>query len=228
MGLQESENDLIVRAQRGDHEAFKRLFERHYGWVFRFIVVKVGEANAADVAQEVMLAVFKCLPRYDVSRASFGTWLRSICANKCADVLRKRRPKQLPVGKSSSEGLDFDWEIEDPNGLLENDDLKQKLLNDVRACLTDLAANQSAGKPIASTVNMVELIRAQYYEGASIDDLTKRFDLPIGTVASRISRGKQRLRTCLEGKSWTTQDIVELLGVIPAPKLSKKGESHEF
>jgi RNA polymerase sigma-70 factor (ECF subfamily) len=85
------DQDLILRAQRGDEEAFRGLVEKYRRrayWVAYNLVSDEDEAR--DISQEAFIRVFKSLGRFDL-KYKFYTWLYQIVTNLSIDALRKRR-----------------------------------------------------------------------------------------------------------------------------------------
>lgn len=82
--------DLVRRAQRGDHEAFDELVDRHGPELYRLAVAVIGPAAAGDVAQDAFLRAWRELPTLrDPDR--FLAWTRRILVNRCRDVARAER-----------------------------------------------------------------------------------------------------------------------------------------
>lgn len=89
--MQVNEADWLVRAQRGDPEAFTYLVETYQKQVFNLCYRMLNDPNdAEDAAQETFLRAYNNMKRYDNSRP-FPTWLLSIAAHYCIDQIRKRR-----------------------------------------------------------------------------------------------------------------------------------------
>jgi RNA polymerase sigma-70 factor (ECF subfamily) len=85
-----SELDDVRQAQRGEHDAFDRLTERHAAELYRIALVIVGPDDAADATQDALLRAWRELPRLrDPDR--FAAWLRRILVNGCRDRLRAAR-----------------------------------------------------------------------------------------------------------------------------------------
>jgi len=80
---------LIRRVVAGETTCFRALIERHQRGVFRFVLNLVGDRQEAeDLAQEVFLAAFRHLSRFDARRSRFSTWLFVIARNRCSNWLR--------------------------------------------------------------------------------------------------------------------------------------------
>ena len=87
------DNAIIRRIVAGDTEAFRHLVERYRRPVFCMVANLLSRHHdAEDVAQEVFLAAFENLHRFDARRSRFCTWLLTIARNKSLNVLRKKRP----------------------------------------------------------------------------------------------------------------------------------------
>jgi RNA polymerase sigma-70 factor (ECF subfamily) len=86
-----NESEWLVRAQKGDDEAFARIVEEYQRPVYNLCYRMLGNPNdAEDAAQETFLRAYKSLSRYDINR-SFATWVMSIASHYCIDQIRKKR-----------------------------------------------------------------------------------------------------------------------------------------
>lgn len=104
-GASPEDADLIRRAQQGEEAAFAALVRRYQDRAYRVARNLVGNPeDAADLAQEAFLRVFRSLDRFDYQH-EFGTWLYRIVTNLAIDHLRRRRPL------SGSSGGEDDDEI---------------------------------------------------------------------------------------------------------------------
>ena len=105
-----SDHALIRQAQGGDELAFALLVQRHQGRAWRVARNLVGNLeDAADLAQEAFLRVFRNISRFDFEH-EFPTWLYRIVTNLAIDHLRKRRPQRsttLSVGDEDEADLDL-------------------------------------------------------------------------------------------------------------------------
>lgn len=96
-GIIETEQDLIIHAQKGDQKAFKELVQQHLPNVLALGFRMLNNASEAeDMAQDVMLSLWQNISKYDAGKAKFSTWLYRITANRCLDRIRKKTPEQLP------------------------------------------------------------------------------------------------------------------------------------
>jgi RNA polymerase sigma-70 factor (ECF subfamily) len=115
--------DLVLRARRGDGEAFRSLVERYEQrayWVARGMLN--NDEDARDAAQDAFIRVHRSLERFDVN-LRFYTWLYQIVVNLCIDQLRKRKKRR---GVSLDAVGDIEGRGEDPCAL-EGAELKTRV-----------------------------------------------------------------------------------------------------
>ena len=180
------EPTLIRDAQRGDLNAFNRLVLEYQSLAFNVAYRVMGEEPAAaDATQEAFLSAYKHLDSY--RGGSFRGWLLRIVTNACYDELRrrKRRPQtSLDELAEANESFVF---LRSPD---EGPEKAQQSLEMVRAiedCLRALPEEQR----ITAVLGDVEGL--DYQEIAGITGVS------LGTVKSRMSRARAKLRDCLQG-----------------------------
>jgi RNA polymerase sigma-70 factor, ECF subfamily len=171
---------LVVRAQEGDRDALERLLRRNYDRVYAVCRrLTGGDADAADAAQEAMIAVVRNLGRFD-RRSRFSTWAYRIAVNASLDELRRRSRRPTTgwdeIG-ASSRSEEAGPAGAGPDAAIERIDIETALLQlpiDFRA-----------------PVVLRDLCGLDYAEIAEV------LDLPPGTVRSRISRARASLAAAL-------------------------------
>lgn len=83
---------LVAEAQRGDPEAFGRIFDAYAGPIHRFIASRVNRpSDAEDLTQLVFVKALEALPRYEARGIPFGGWLFRLARNAIIDQIRTRR-----------------------------------------------------------------------------------------------------------------------------------------
>lgn len=83
---------LVAEAQRGDREAFGRIFDAYAAPVHRFIASRVNRpSDAEDLTQLVFVKALEALPRYEARGVPFGGWLFRLARNAIIDQIRTRR-----------------------------------------------------------------------------------------------------------------------------------------
>ena len=184
MSEAEDERGLVDRfVLHGDGRAFEELVRRHLPAIRRFLATRLRDAEEIEEAeQDLLVRMYESLPRWK-GDSSLRTWLYRLCAISAADLVRRRSRERVKamriatIGKETEEreADRADW------GLIRS---SEAML--VRRCL------ESLGEPTASLVYLRDA------EGLGVDELSVIFGMPQGTVKSRLSRGRDRLKTLLE------------------------------
>jgi RNA polymerase sigma-70 factor (ECF subfamily) len=177
-----SDELLVGWARDGDPDALERLLRRHYDRIHAVCRRMTGnDADAADAAQDTLIAVARGLPRFD-DRSRFSTWVYRIAVNASIDELRRRarRPGvSLDEMQSSSESLSVAAPVGDaPEQVADRVDIDvalRRLPDDFRAAVV-----------------LRDLCGLDYAEIAEV------LQVPPGTVRSRIARGRAALVGLLE------------------------------
>jgi RNA polymerase sigma-70 factor (ECF subfamily) len=176
---------LVAAAQGGDRNALDQLLRRHYDRIHAVCQrVAGGTRDADDACQEALIKIVRSLPRFD-GRSAFSTWAYRIAMNASLDELRKRnRRPTLHVA-----GDEHRPEAVDPDAAAPIDQFSDRLLLD--AALADLSDD------LRIAVVLRDVADLDYAE------IAETLDIPIGTVKSRISRGRAALADTLrlEGRA---------------------------
>jgi RNA polymerase sigma-70 factor (ECF subfamily) len=172
-----TDDDLVAAAQRGDAAAMDQLLRRHYDRVHAVCRrIAGGTRDADDAAQEAMIRVVRNIDRFD-GRSAFGTWIYRIATNTALDELRKRKRRpQLHVVDDDGRG---EPELAD--------DLAHRHVDDVADRITIDAALAALPDEFKAAVVMRDVGDLDYAEIAAA------LDIPVGTVKSRIARGRRLL-----------------------------------
>lgn len=187
-----SENELIEKLQAGDTAAFDNLITDYAPDVFAMLFRLTGsEFEANDLVQETFLSAIKNIGKFR-GEASLKTWLYSIAVNHSRNHFRwwKRRKRDLtisldaPVGKSE---ITFGETVADCAGSSpEENALRREREKMLVAALNELP------------VIYREIIILCDIEEFSYDEIAQTLKLNIGTVKSRIARGRDELRRKLK------------------------------
>ncbi len=171
--------DLMAAiATRQDREAFAELFAYYAPRVKAYMLrLGAGAALAEELAQEVMITVWRKAALFDRKQASVSTWIFRVARNRRIDAARRAKH------------ANFDQEdpILHPEAAEAPDDAVSagQRERQVRAALTTLPAEQ------------VDLLKQAFYDGLSHRDIAEKTGIPLGTVKSRIRLAFARLRTAL-------------------------------
>ena len=166
-------------ADRRDREAFMRLFDHFAPRVKAYLIRNGADSGAAeDLAQDVLLTVWRKADRYDPSQAGVGTWIFTIARNRRIDVIRReRRPELDPEDPSLAPSAP---QAADESVL----QAQQEAL--VASAIRELPEEQA------------NLIRLAFFEDMTHSEIAAVRDLPLGTVKSRLRLAMGRLRKVLE------------------------------
>ena len=106
--------DLVHQAQSGNEEAFRRLVETCHARVYRWALVRTGDADDADdVAQNVLVRLSTHLDRYD-GRSRFTTWLFRVTANAAGGFFRRGAARRRMTARLEQWSADADANRADP------------------------------------------------------------------------------------------------------------------
>jgi RNA polymerase sigma-70 factor (ECF subfamily) len=173
------DEDLVAAAQRGDGAAMDQLLRRHYGRVHAVCRRIAGSTrDADDAAQEAMIRVVRNIDRFD-GRAAFGTWIYRIATNTALDELRKR--KRRPQLRLIADDDDDRAPIEPI------DELAHRTVDAVADRISIDDALAGLPDEFRAPVVMRDVGDLDYAE------IALALDIPIGTVKSRIARGRRLL-----------------------------------
>lgn len=167
---------LVQRAQGGDSAAMNRLLERHYDRVHAVCRRLTGSAaDADDATQEALIRIVRGIQSFD-GRSSFSTWAYRIATNSSLDELRKRRRRpQLHTARDDGPT----HEVAD-----------SRAERDVTATADRLALDAAVAElpdEFRTPLVMRDVADLDYSEIAAA------LDIPLGTVKSRIARGRRML-----------------------------------
>ena len=180
----------MTAAQGGDRGALDQLLRRHYDRVHAVCRRITGhEADAADAAQDAMIAIVRNLDRFD-GRSSFGTWAYRIATNASLDELRRR--KRRPVPTPSDDDEHSYREPADPHS------------GERVEAIGDHLALDAALRTLSDEFRLPVVLR----DVADLDyaEIAEVLDIPAGTVKSRIARGRAALAKALSPQAGPTDD----------------------
>lgn len=172
-----SDAELVAAAQRGDAPAMDELLRRHYARVHAVCRRIAGSSRDADDAtQEALIRIVRSIDRFD-GRAAFGTWAYRIATNAALDELRKRSRRPLLRA-------------------VEDDDVRptepvDPLADRTVEAVADRLAIEEALADLPEEFRVPVVMR----DVADLDyaEIAETLGVPVGTVKSRIARGRRQL-----------------------------------
>jgi RNA polymerase sigma-70 factor (ECF subfamily) len=169
-----SDDELLHWASAGDEEAFLTLYRRRQGGIYRFALHMSGNATIAEeVTQEVFLTVIREGSRFDVTRGTAAGFLFGVARNHVLRLLEKEG-QFVPL----DDHVDLGESVPDmmPGPLLEL--TQTEMVTAVREAVLTLPA------PYREVVALCDLQEVSYADAALV------LAIPVGTVRSRLSRGR--------------------------------------
>ena len=166
---------LVERIAAGDEEAFVQVYRRRSRGVYRFALQMSGSATIADeVTQEVFLALMREAARFDPARGSFLSYLYGVARNHVLRQQRQRPVVALDARPDIADGLSAP---DDPLA----DAVRQQTVATVRRAVQSLPSHYR------------EAVLLCDIEGLDYRDAARVIDCPVGTVRSRLARGRALL-----------------------------------
>ncbi|MGE0046611.1 MAG: sigma-70 family RNA polymerase sigma factor [Hyphomonadaceae bacterium] len=173
--------DLMERVARfEDRDAFAALFAFYAPRVKSYLLrLSAEDALAEELAQEVMITVWRKAALFDRAQASVSTWIFRIARNRRIDAARRIKARALDPDEPTLAPAD----LTAPDDAVSANEREAR----VREALKDLPEEQ------------LSLLRAAFYEGLSHREIAEKTGVPLGTVKSRIRLAFQRMRGRLDG-----------------------------
>jgi RNA polymerase sigma-70 factor (ECF subfamily) len=178
-------DDRLSRARAGDLNAFNDLVVEHQGSVYALCYRLMGQKQAAeDAAQEAVISAWRAIG--GLRGEQFRPWLLRIAANACRDELRRRVRRPANSLEVALEAGMPEPPVDDPSP--EGSVLQAELRRDLEAALNQLPEEQKTAVVLCDV------------EGLDYNEIAAAMRTSIGTVKSRIARGRARLRVLLASK----------------------------
>ncbi len=183
---QPDEQDLIARSRDGDLAAFNRLVERYQNPLYKLCLRMLSAPQAAeDAAQDAFISAYRSIERF--RGATFRAWLFRIAANACYDELRRRRSRpavslDAPVGEEDTLAID----LPNPGPSPEEHAQRSELNRALKRSLAALPDEQRL------TIVLCDV------QGLDYAEIAVAMNVSLGTVKSRVSRARSRLRELVQ------------------------------
>lgn len=185
----QDDNQLVIRAQKGDKRAFEQLVVKYDRLVLNIAYsYRNNKDDADDIYQEVFLRVYRGLKNYQF-RSKFSTWLYRITVNVCIEFKRKDK-------RHSHESL-YNYDVENENSVsyeaIIDSGIKtdQSTLDNEVSCLI-----QTEVDSLPSQLKMAFTLK--YYNGLKIKEISSIMNCTEGTIKSYLFTSSRKLRKKLK------------------------------
>ncbi len=170
------ERELIQRSKEGDLSSFNKLVEKYQRDVYNLALRMLGNVQAAeDIAQDTFISAFRGIGKF--RGGNFKVWLLRIAANACHDEFRRlQRHPSVPLEDVSLTASDDSFD---------DHALRRELAQKLKEGLASLSPDQRLAVILCDI------------QGLSYEEIAQVMGSSVGTVRSRLSRGRARLRDYL-------------------------------
>tara|TARA_B110000003_G_scaffold168248_1_gene168233 strand:- start:3699 stop:4292 length:594 start_codon:yes stop_codon:yes gene_type:complete len=179
---QPSDEQLVVRVQKGDKRAFDLLVLKYQQKVHSIVGRFVRDNDeVADVVQESFIKAYRAIPNFR-GDSQFYTWLYRIAVNTAKNYLvsRSRRPPSSDIDVADAEyysGSDYLKDLGTPENNLFRDELEAVIIKAIADLPEDLRT----------------AVTLREYEGLSYEGISEIMECPVGTIRSRIFRAREAI-----------------------------------
>jgi RNA polymerase sigma-70 factor (ECF subfamily) len=180
---------LIASARKGDIDAFNTLVVTYQHQMYNLAYRIMGEqASAADMTQEAFISAYKNMSSF--RGGSFKSWLYRIVTNACYDELRRRKRKPATSLDSMLDGGDGEIGFDAPDAGESPEERieRRELAATIQAGINTLPPDQRATLVLSDV------------QGMSYEEIAEITHTSLGTVKSRLSRARAKLRDYLQAQ----------------------------
>lgn len=170
---------LVFRAQRGDREAFAKLYAKYLDAIYRYVFFRTGQdqARAEDLCSDVFVKAWEKLAQFEATKASFKTWLYQVARNTVIDSYRKRRLETVALADQPDIADSTDIQAD----MIDQMDLKQ-----IHLALNHLTSEQQ------------EVITYKFIEGLSNDQICQIMGKNHQTIRAMQYRALKKLKQLVQ------------------------------
>ncbi|BEP29177.1 sigma-70 family RNA polymerase sigma factor [Helicovermis profundi] len=186
------EADLIEKSINGDVKSFELLIKDYQVYAYNIALrMMKNPEDAKDVSQDALIKVYKNIKRFKKD-SSFSTWLYRIVINTCKDELKRRKETiSIDEREESYDVIESKDNNYNPVTEYERKDIREKI----------------NGAIYKLPINNRTAIILRDIEGYSYEEISKIEETTIGTIKSRINRGRKILREILKAELQTVSEF---------------------
>ncbi|MEW6185790.1 MAG: sigma-70 family RNA polymerase sigma factor [Thermodesulfobacteriota bacterium] len=186
--VEDEDAGFVTRCRQGETEAFSALVRKYQKKMLNVAFRMIGDyEEACDVVQEAFLSCYRAIGKFR-GEARFSTWLCGIVLNRTRTFLKQKAARRQREGISFDGSENLKTELFSLDESAEEGLEKQELENSVQNCLGTLDNDQR------------EVVILRDIQGFSYEAIGLTLKLPLGTVRSRLFRGRVALKDCLVKK----------------------------
>lgn len=179
----------LIASARTDSQALSTLYRLHYAAIYGYVYRRIGNSHdASDVVAETFLSMVRYLPRYRWTGAPFRSWLLRLATTQINRWARRRKWTR------------FWGRIDETQAAVDADDSSSAKLDQLREALWKLATRYQT------------VLALHYFEEHSLEAIADILNCPVGTVKSRLARGRDALRDVLTQREETTANERRAIG----------------
>jgi RNA polymerase sigma-70 factor (ECF subfamily) len=172
----------VIKQSLAEPERFEEIFRRWFARIHQYLGGRVGGRIADDLAAEVFARAFAQRDRYDTARDSAGPWLYGIATNLAGTYWRQERSRYRALARSHQDGA-----------AQSDEDL-----------ITDRMSAAAAGPALAAALAALgrgerDVLLLAALAGLGNQEIAESLGIPYGTVCSRLSRARKRVRDSFGG-----------------------------
>lgn len=171
---------LVQQAREGNTQAFAALYSRHQRTIYSLIRHLTADPEAAaDLTQETFVKAWHALPRLKTDVA-FGGWLRIIATNLVRDRARRLKPEVIMSDAANEDGSG-------PEAVDDGPTMEQQLILTQQQIVIREAVSR-----LPEPQRLVVIMH--HFEEKPVADIATELEIPLGTVLSRLARGREALK----------------------------------
>lgn len=196
----------VIEQSWAEPERFEAIFRRYFSQIHQYLAARVGGRTADDLAAEVFTIAFAQRQRYDLARDCARPWLYGIATNVAGTYRRQERRRYRALARADARGL-----------APSDDDVVAERVSAAAAGPALAAALAGLGRGDRDVLLLVAIV------GLDQQEVAQSLGIPSGTVRSRLSRARMRLREALGGANPADgYDPAEIM----RPAAGRKEQSH--
>lgn len=178
IAFESQEDDTVRLAQNGNMKAFEHIVTLYEGYIYNLAYnIFNNSLDAQDVTQEIFLRIYRNLKSFK-HNSKFKTWVYRITINACIDEYKKKKSRIFEITDNEDDEEFVDFSNKSPEQLV----LEREIREELKKLLKKL--------PIKYRVPVM----LRDLQGLSYDEISETLKLKVGTVKTRINRGRMKLR----------------------------------